>query len=153
MTGASACAHICSVCVCVCVCCDREMAAELEKGLRSAKQLLKKARRKDYYKILEVSRDAGEEEIKKGYRRQCLKYHPDKNATAEEAEKVRAEAMFKVGAQPCRPLMHQGRCRMQCCCGRAPPRRMGRRGPPPRTRWPCTCPRSGSSTRLPCARA
>lgn len=33
---------------------------------------------KDYYKILDVSRDADEKTIKKAYRTQTLKYHPDK---------------------------------------------------------------------------
>lgn len=33
---------------------------------------------KDYYKILDIPRDADEKTIKKGYRAQTLKYHPDK---------------------------------------------------------------------------
>lgn len=32
----------------------------------------------DYYKVLDVPRDADEKTIKKGYRSQTLKYHPDK---------------------------------------------------------------------------
>lgn len=34
---------------------------------------------KDYYKILEVTDAASQNEIKKSYRRLALKYHPDKN--------------------------------------------------------------------------
>jgi len=34
---------------------------------------------KEYYQILGVARDASEEEIKKAFRQQALKYHPDRN--------------------------------------------------------------------------
>lgn len=50
------------------------------------------AKKRDYYEILEVSRDASADDIKKAYRKAAIKYHPDKNPGDKEAEEKFKEA-------------------------------------------------------------
>jgi len=54
----------------------------------------------DYYVVLDVSRNASADEIKKAYRQMALQYHPDRNPGDKEAEekfKEAAEAYSVLG--------------------------------------------------------
>lgn len=57
---------------------DNPSDPELNKELRNAELELKKSKRKDYYKILGVDKDAGDKEIEKAYKRKAAVLHPDK---------------------------------------------------------------------------
>ena len=52
--------------------------SENQRLLQEAKLELKKSKRKDYYKVLGVGKDANDDEIKKAYRKRALLHHPGK---------------------------------------------------------------------------
>jgi DnaJ-class molecular chaperone len=47
------------------------------------------------YKVLGVPRDATQTEIKRQYKKLCLRYHPDKNVQKTTLERKKCEEMFK----------------------------------------------------------
>jgi molecular chaperone DnaJ len=48
--------------------------------------------KRDYYKVLDLARDASEADIKKSYRRLAMKFHPDRNPDDKSAEEKFKEA-------------------------------------------------------------
>lgn len=71
---------------------EGEMKQQAQKKVKEAQVALKQSKEKNYYKILGVPRTAAKKEIKKAYREQALKWHPDKNPKdSEEAEKMFAD--------------------------------------------------------------
>ena len=48
--------------------------------------------KRDYYKVLDVERNAADGELKKAYRRLAMKFHPDRNPDDEAAERNFKEA-------------------------------------------------------------
>lgn len=68
------------------------------------------ASKRDYYEILGVSKDAGDEELKRAYRKQALANHPDRNPGDVEAEqrfKDAAEAFEVLGDKEKRQIYDQ----------------------------------------------
>lgn len=61
---------------------DRSIQTEIRK----AELELKKAQRKDYYKIMGLEKDCDANDIKKAYRKLAVKLHPDKNPGDADAE-------------------------------------------------------------------
>ncbi|KAG9052657.1 hypothetical protein FS842_009453 [Serendipita sp. 407] len=67
---------------------------DIHAKLQRAQKLLKQAKKKDYYKVLGVSRDADVKTIKKAYRRAAIQAHPDKGGT--EAKMAAVNEAYEV---------------------------------------------------------
>ncbi|XP_071545032.1 uncharacterized protein [Panulirus ornatus] len=72
-----------------------DRSQEHKRLLQEAKIQLKRSKRKDYYKILGVNKNASDDEIKKSYRKMALVHHPDRHANASEKDKHEHEIKFK----------------------------------------------------------
>uniref|UniRef100_A0A453GXH0 J domain-containing protein n=1 Tax=Aegilops tauschii subsp. strangulata TaxID=200361 RepID=A0A453GXH0_AEGTS len=61
----------------------------IREALMKAERQLKLSKRKDWYKILGISKTASAADIKRAYKRLALQWHPDKNVeNREEAENM-----------------------------------------------------------------
>ena len=65
---------------------DSPADQELAKELRNAELELKKSKRKDYYKILGVDKDAGDKDIERAYKKKAAILHPDKTQGDKKKE-------------------------------------------------------------------
>lgn len=67
---------------------------DIHARLQRAQKLLKQAKKKDYYKVLGVSRDADTRTIKKAYRKAAIIAHPDKGGS--EAKMASVNEAYEV---------------------------------------------------------
>ena len=56
------------------------------------------ARFPNYYELLSIPLGASQDEIRKAYKRESLRTHPDRLANATQEERLRATERFQVGS-------------------------------------------------------
>jgi len=71
---------------------------DIHARLKKAQRLLKQSKRKDYYKVLDVSRDADAKTIKKAFRKAAMTAHPDKGGS--EAKMAAVNEAYEVLSKP-----------------------------------------------------
>jgi len=74
---------------------DPRNANTYRKYIQEAKLAAKRAKRKDYYKILGVDKNASGDDVKKAYKKRALIHHPDRHASATEVMRKEQEKQFK----------------------------------------------------------
>ncbi|XP_033126974.1 dnaJ homolog subfamily C member 3-like [Anneissia japonica] len=65
-----------------------EGSQRTEEALKRGNKLLKQSKKRDYYKILGVKRNAKKKEIVQAYRKLAMQWHPDKFEDPEEKKKA-----------------------------------------------------------------
>ena len=89
----------------------KHVFVENKRLLSEAKLELKKSKRKDYYKILGVNKQANEDEIKKAYRKRALLHHPGTGRhPADIIPQEGTVTLSRWGATPCGYHTARGRC-------------------------------------------
>lgn len=78
---------------------ERNRSQAILQKLQKAERLLKVSKQKDYYKVLDVPRDADERTIKKAFRKKAKENHPDKNGGSEKEMQAINEA-YEVLSDP-----------------------------------------------------
>lgn len=80
----------------------------IREALMRAERSLKLSQRKNYYKILGISKTAPMSEIKRAYKKLALQWHPDKNTdnrAEAEAKFQEIAAAYEVGSSVICPLL------------------------------------------------
>jgi len=88
-----------------------------KEGLERSQRLLKQSKKRDYYKILGVKRNASKKEILKAYKTLAREWHPDK--FKDEAEKEAAQKKF-IDIAAAKEVLHDDEKRQQYDNGQDP---------------------------------